>query len=242
MSTNDELMLLYDGYYTDGSVAAKREATSIQTFNHISQITAGKTYDRVLDIGAGEGGVLDKLSKARFGKTLSAVEISSSGIEAIRRRNIGNLTEVQSFDGYKIPHPDQSFDLGLAIHVVEHVEHERMFLREAARACNSLYVEVPLEHTRFLDRAIRVSGPHGHINFYTPGTFRNLLKTSGLEVERLMIFAHDLEFEQFMSGARKGWIKRQIRAGLLRFAPKTATRNLVYMAGALCSLPKTKTQ
>lgn len=92
---------------------------------------------------------------------------------------VPGLKSLDVFDGYHIPHSDKSFDLGLAIHVVEHVEHERMFLMEAARVCKQLYIEVPLEHTRNLNRAIRMSGPYGHINFYTPLTFENLLNTSG---------------------------------------------------------------
>lgn len=235
MSANAELKSLYDGYYSNGLVEQKREATSLQTFNHIREITKGRFYDRVLDIGAGEGAVLARLAESHMARELAAVEISSSGIDAIQRRKIANLSSIKSFDGYKIPHTDLSFDLGLAIHVVEHVEHERLFLREAARVCRQIYVEVPLEHTRTLSRSIRISGPNGHINFYTPETFENLLKTTGLNVDRLIVFPHDLAFEQFMAGRRRGWLKYQLRSGLLRVAPNLAPRHMVYMAGALCS-------
>lgn len=175
------------------------------------------------------------MNKRGLGKTLGAVEISTSGVEAIKARKISNLASVDIFDGYHIPHADKTFDLDLAIHVVEHVEHERMFLTEAARVCKKLYIEVPLEHTRNLTKAIRMSGPYGHINFYTPLTFDNLLKTSGLKVERLMTFAHDLAYEQHLYGKSKGWVKYKLRTEFLRFAPKAAVRSMVYMAGALCS-------
>ena len=88
------------------------------------------------------------------------------------------------------------------MHVVEHVEHERMFLTEARRVCKRLYVEIPLEHTRNLRRSIRLSGPYGHINFYTPPSFENLLKTSGLKVERMIVFPHDLAYEQLLRERR----------------------------------------
>ncbi|WP_027150997.1 class I SAM-dependent methyltransferase [Mesorhizobium sp. WSM2561] len=235
MTSADGIIAMYDDYYADGKVALKREITSIQTVGHIEKIAGGQTFETILDIGAGEGAVLDKLYRGKIGKTLGAVEISTSGKDAIESRGIPNLKSVEMFDGYHIPHADKSYDLGLAIHVVEHVEHERMFLTEAARVCKKLYIEVPLEHTRFMDRAIRISGAYGHINFYTPLSLKNLLKTSGLKVERLMVFAHDLAYEQHLAGRAKGWLKYKMRTGLLRFAPKTATRNLVYMAGALCS-------
>lgn len=234
MSGTDSIIDIYDDYYADGKVAAKREIASKQSVGHIEAIIEGETFGKILDIGAGEGAVLDKLAKKGLGDVLGAVEISTSGVEAIRARNVPNLISLNIFDGYTIPHSDKSFDLGLAIHVVEHVEHERLFLREAARVCKKLYIEVPLEHTRNLTKAIRMSGPYGHINFYTPQIFDNLLKTSGLEVERMKIFAHDLAYEQYLAGKSKGWVKYKIRTELLRFAPKTAVRSMAYMAGALC--------
>ncbi|TIX80605.1 MAG: class I SAM-dependent methyltransferase [Mesorhizobium sp.] len=235
MAGADSIIEMYDDYYADGKVAAKREITSHQTLGHLEKISRGEVFETILDIGAGEGAVLDKLSARKLGKTLAAVEISTSGMDAIKARKIPNLASIQKFDGYHIPHPDKSFDLGLAIHVVEHVEHERMFLAEAARVCKKLYIEVPLEHTRFMSRAIRISGAYGHINFYTPLSFENLLKTAGLKVESLMVFPHDLAYEQHLAGPAKGWLKYKMRTEILRFAPKTAVRNLVYMAGALCS-------
>ncbi|RUU27526.1 class I SAM-dependent methyltransferase [Mesorhizobium sp. M6A.T.Ce.TU.016.01.1.1] len=235
MADAGSIIAIYDDYYADGKVAAKREIASQQSVGHIEAILQGKTFEKILDIGAGEGAVLDKLNKRNLAKTLGAVEISTSGIEAIKARKIPSLKSLDVFDGYHIPHSDKSFDLGLAIHVVEHVEHERLFLAEAARVCKKLYIEVPLEHTRRLDRAIRMSGPSGHINFYTTLSFENLLKTSGLAVERLKVFPHDLAYEQHLAGRTKGWLKYKVRTEFLKIAPKAAMRSVAYMAGALCS-------
>lgn len=235
MSSSDDLMTMYDDYYTDGRVANKREIASVQTFGHLMRMVPPGKVDSVLDIGAGDGAVLDKLYKGGFGASLAAVEISNSGIDAIGARKIPNLRSVHKFDGYRIPHSDGSFDFGLAIHVLEHVEHERLFLKEASRVCKKLYVEVPLELTRNLERSIAMSGPYGHINFYTPVSFENLLKTSGLTVERTMVFAHDLAYEQYLAGSAKGRIKYSLRSAFLKIAPKLAVRNFVYMAGAVCS-------
>lgn len=235
MSTNAELMDMYEDYYADGAVAEKRAIAARQSLGHILKIAPGRTFDKMIDIGAGEGAVLSELSASGIAKSLAAVEISKSGIDAIRARKLPSLSAVDQFDGYKIPHPDKSFDLALAIHVLEHVEHERMFLYEAKRVSKKLYIEVPLELTKDLDKSIRMSGPYGHINFYTPGSFENLLKTCGFKVERLMVFPHDIEYEQYLAGKAKGWLKYQIRQNFLKIAPKRATRSMVYMAGALCS-------
>ncbi|MGO6985012.1 class I SAM-dependent methyltransferase [Rhizobium leguminosarum] len=235
MSTNTELMDMYEDYYADGEVAEKRAIAARQSLGHIRKITEGQTFNSVIDIGAGEGAVLSEMSNAAFARQFAAVEISKSGLDAINARRIKNLASADQFDGYKIPHPDKAFDLALAIHVLEHVEHERMFLYEATRVSKKLYIEVPLELTKDLDKSIRMSGPYGHINFYTPGSFENLLKTCGFKVESLMVFPHDIEYEQYLSGKAKGWLKYQIRQNFLKLAPKTAARNMVYMAGALCS-------
>ncbi len=235
MSSSAEIIDMYDGYYADGSVSEKRAIAARQSVGHLRKITNGQSFASIIDIGAGDGSVLSELSASRFATKLAAVEISGSGLQAIKSRHIGGLESADQFDGYKIPHPDKAFDLSLAIHVLEHVEHERMFLYEAKRVSRNLYIEVPLELTNNLDKSIRESGPYGHINFYTPGSFENLLKTCGLKVDRLMVFPHDIEYEQHLAGNAKGWAKYHIRQNFLRFAPKSAVRNMVYMAGALCS-------
>jgi ubiquinone/menaquinone biosynthesis C-methylase UbiE len=135
-------------YYSDGKVSDKRTRTAVQTFNHISTISGGMQFRKIIDIGVGDGAVLAELAKRGFGEEYAAVEISSSGIEAIQNRGIEAIKSVEGFDGYKILHEDQAFDLGLAIHVLEHVKHERLFLREAARDCKQIYAEIPLEHNQ----------------------------------------------------------------------------------------------
>lgn len=234
MSTGAEFQAQYEDYYADGSVDTKRLIAAKQSVGHITAITNGERAHSIIDIGAGEGSVLQEIAIQDLADELAAVEISGSGLEAISRRKIAKLKSVERFDGYKIEHPDQSFDLGLALHVLEHVEHERMFLAEAARVCKKLYVEVPLEHIGNLQRSIQVSGPYGHINFYTRHSLVNLLETTGLRVERVMVFNHDLAYERLVGGDLKGTLKYHLRRGLLKIAPDIAQRNFVYVAGALC--------
>ena len=61
----------------------------------------------VLDIGAGDGAVLSELERRGLGNELHAIEISGSGIERIKQRNLKSLKTVQSFDGYTLPFPRQ---------------------------------------------------------------------------------------------------------------------------------------
>jgi SAM-dependent methyltransferase len=134
-----------------------------------------------LDVGAGEGAVLQRLADGGFGKRHFALDISASGVERIRNRTIPSLVECRQFDGYAIPFADSTFDLAVLSHVIEHVEHPRLLLNEAARVADLVYVEVPLEHNRGL-RGDFVWDAVGHINFYTPKTIRLLVQSCGHEV------------------------------------------------------------
>ncbi|TKB32604.1 MAG: class I SAM-dependent methyltransferase, partial [Mesorhizobium sp.] len=59
MANAGSIIAIYDDYYTDGKVAVKREIASNQSVGHIEAIAQGQSFERILDIGAGEGAVLD---------------------------------------------------------------------------------------------------------------------------------------------------------------------------------------
>ena len=235
MQVSDKLSGLYEGYYASNSpLFLKRTIAAKQTVAHITELLPGGPYESVLDIGAGEGSVLDALSRSKFAKELHAVEISESGINAIVSRNIPHLKSVNRFDGYTIEAANSTFAMGTAIHVLEHVEHERAFIEEISRVCELIYIEVPLELTLRVDKAIRESGVYGHINFYNASTFINLLNSSGLEVIDFKVFANSKEYEVHLGGKVKGAIKHGLRSGLLKLAPSVAGLAMSYLGAAVC--------
>jgi Methyltransferase domain len=235
MQVNDKLTGLYDTYYLQGSpLFLKRSIAARQTVGHVLELLPDAPYANVLDIGAGEGSLLAALSEKRFAEVLHAVEISDSGVEAIGRRSIPNLRSVERFDGYTIKAATDTYTVGTAVHVLEHVEHERLFLAEIARACRLVYVEVPLELTLRVERAIRASSPYGHLNFYTASTFRNLLETAGLEILGFKVFSNSLAYETHVGGKARGMVKYLLRNGLLSVAPGLAGFAMSYLAGAVC--------
>ena len=231
-AVSQDLHELYNGYYAKRMV--KREITAAQTIDHVRSVWRDGPVARMVDVGAGEGSLLTHLAKSGLAKELYAVEISGSGVDAIAARSVTGLVEVVKFDGYHIPYPDHHFDVACCIHVLEHVEHERMFLRELARVAKRLIIEVPLEHTLRVKRSIRVSRPYGHINLYTPTTLRNLLETTGLEVESLNLFGNSLAYERCVFGQAAGTVKYAVRTGLLRLAPSIATSSMTYMCTVSC--------
>src|SRR5947207_12994992 len=92
MRISDKLGDMYGNYYElDGRVALKRAVAARQTVRHITALLPDAPYKSLLDIGAGEGAVLAELHKIGFAQELHALEISESGIEIIKMRNLSSI-------------------------------------------------------------------------------------------------------------------------------------------------------
>lgn len=150
---------------------------------HIIDVCQGRIFKKVLEVGAGDGSILKLLADQNFAPEYHAVEISESGVAHIQSRDIKDLKSVQLFDGYKLPFADNSFDLIILSHVLEHVEHERILLRELKRVAHHCVIEVPRDYKAGVDTRIKHFLAYGHINVYTPTSLRYLLSTEGFEVE-----------------------------------------------------------
>jgi SAM-dependent methyltransferase len=222
---------LYGDYY-DERVTAKRMLAAQDTLGHIRGLVGARKFGKVIDVGAGEGSLLSLLHKDAIAEKLYAVEISGSGLQAIRARSLP--VEAQGFDGYHVPFADQYFDLVISIHVMEHVEHERLLLRELRRVGKQLLIEVPIEGGLRVERAIAVSGPYGHINFYQPGAFLNLLSTSGFRVLGSRVLTSSLRYEQYVGGRVKGRVKHMIRKAALKVFPRLAPSLMTYVMAVHC--------
>ncbi len=171
----------YANQYQD-SDALWRELGAIGKVNNILKVTNGAKFGKVLEVGAGEGGILSNLSKAKICDELYAIEISESGINQINKRQIEGLKEVQLFDGYTIPYPDKHFDLVVCTHVLEHVEHPRLLLREIKRVSKQQVFEIPIDFSLNVDKKYKHFLSYGHINIFTPAIFRFIIFTEGFEL------------------------------------------------------------
>ncbi|GAB2696051.1 hypothetical protein GCM10027037_19890 [Mucilaginibacter koreensis] len=171
----------YDEFYEKHDEAWRMLGARYKA-QHIVEVCKGLSFNKVLEVGAGDGSILQYLADQNFAPLYAAVEISDSGVAHILNRRIKNLQSVQVFDGYHLPFEDNSFDLIILSHVLEHVEHERMLLRELKRVANMLVIEVPRDYKAGVDNRIKHFLAYGHINMYTPTSLRYLLKTEGLEV------------------------------------------------------------
>lgn len=177
------LQAAYEEQYTD-AMSEWREIGGRQKAENILKLCEQLNFSKVLECGAGEGSILKFLDKAGTFPKLHALEISDSGIAQIKKRNIPGLVEVRKFDGYQIPYPDKFFDMAYCSHVLEHVEHPRILLRELKRVSNYQVFEVPLDYSEGVDRDVDRLLQYGHINVFTPSIFKFLLRSEGYEIMR----------------------------------------------------------
>jgi len=200
----------YDDFYKKHDEAWRMLGAKYKA-QHIIDVCKGYTFNKVLEVGAGDGSILKLLSEKNFAAEYNAVEISESGVEHIKARAIPNLQSVQLFDGYQLPFADDSFDLIILSHVLEHVEHERLLLREIKRVAKMCVIEVPRDYKAEIDKRIPHFLAYGHINVYTPTLLRYLLHTEGFEVANDMTSIIEPEVTRFNTyinqKKEKSWFK-----------------------------------
>jgi len=176
-----ELKTMYDTQYSDKS-EEWRKIGAIGKVENIINVSKGFHFNRVIDIGAGDGNILQLLSEKKFCNDFTAVEISDSAIEQIKKKKIIGLSQIKQFDGYNLPFDDKEFDLAICSHVIEHVEYPMMLLREIKRISKNQIFEVPIDFSFNVDRKFNHFYEYGHINIYTPALFNFLLFTEKFEV------------------------------------------------------------
>lgn len=199
ISTN--LQSGYDEQYTD--VLSKwRELGAKYKARHIVDLCAQLNIRSALEVGAGEGSILKYLDEWDFCESLYAVEISRSGIDFIKKRNIARVRDIQQFDGYSLPYANDQFDLVVLSHVIEHVEFPRLLLREIRRVSKYQIIEIPCDFAFDVDQHVDHFLSYGHINIYIPVLLRFLLKTEGFAIlgDKLSLWPRDvIEYNYYIN-------------------------------------------
>jgi len=198
---SEEVKTAYDNFYTNSDVAWRMLGAKYKAQN-ILDVCKDIKPKKVLEVGAGDGSILHFLNEWNFAPELYALEIAQSGVDIINDRKLPRLKEAQTFDGYKIPYADDSFDLIILAHVLEHVEHERLLLRELKRVAKYIIVEVPKDYRFGVDQRMKHFLDYGHINMYTPTSLRFLLQSEGLEIVEdkvSMTATETVKFNEFIN-------------------------------------------
>jgi SAM-dependent methyltransferase len=232
MTKMDPDIARHYGHFYDSGATEWRRLGARDKARNVVDLCCGRGFSNVLEIGAGDGAVLQELSDSGFATSYSALEVSDSAISVIQERGIAGLREATLFDGYSAPVDSSSYDLAICSHVVEHVEHPRMLLKEASRLADYVFVEVPLELKLRTPRNYKWTDT-GHINIYSPLTIRHLLQTTGLEVVEERISNPSIDVYKF-AHERRGPLHWAVKSMWLRTVPFLATRLFSYHWSALC--------
>ena len=128
----------------------------------------------ILDAGCGGGATMEALS--RYGR-VRGMELSAEAVDFNRSRG----RDVVEGAIEKIPFPDASFDLALALDVLEHVSDDLLALRDLHRVLRpggSLLVTVPALQALWSPHDIA----NGHYRRYTLDELRGRIEQAGFEV------------------------------------------------------------
>jgi ubiquinone/menaquinone biosynthesis C-methylase UbiE len=227
----DNFQKSYDNYY-NVDYSEWRRLGALGKVNNIISLCSSLPQNRILEIGAGEGAILSRLSELNFGNMLYAIEISESGVNSINQKKIPRLIECELYDGYNIPYENNKFDIAILSHVIEHVEFPRQLLYEASRVAKYLFIEVPLEDTLRLPQNFMLD-KIGHINFFSPKTFRLLIQSSNLQIHEQITTNLPKETYVYRSQT-KGVISYYIKQLLLNILPGLATKLFTYHGAIVC--------
>jgi ubiquinone/menaquinone biosynthesis C-methylase UbiE len=213
---SEDVKSAYNQFYKDNDDAWRMLGAKSKSSNIMSVCESIKPQ-KILEVGAGDGSILHFLNASNFGRELYALEIADTGVALIENRKLSNLKEVLPFDGYTIPYRDGFFDLVILAHVLEHVEHERILLRELRRVARYVVMEVPLDYRFGVDKRMKHFLNYGHINMYTPTLIRFLLQTEGLEIiadKTSLTPTETIKFNEFENKKNKRTFTRVLKIEL----------------------------
>jgi ubiquinone/menaquinone biosynthesis C-methylase UbiE len=136
--------------------------------------------DSILDVGAGEGFMLEKLRKHKIGKKLEGIEYMDEAIELGKKVN-PHVT-IKKGDIYALPYKDNSFEVIVCTEVLEHLEDPKKALEELKRVTKKyVVVSVPNEPLFTVQRILRGKnlkklGAHPeHIQHWNSGKFQKFV-------------------------------------------------------------------
>ncbi|MTD45716.1 methyltransferase domain-containing protein [Conexibacter sp. W3-3-2] len=160
------------------ALSAGPKADHVMTLCRRAKVTPAT----VADVGCGDGAMLAELARRRFGTTHVGFELSSTAVEIAR--NQPGVAAVHGYDGRRLPAQDGAFDLGILSHVIEHVPHPAATLRETARVCRAVVVEVPLENNVSAGRPVKRAHAEeiGHLHRFDRAQVDAFVAEAGLRV------------------------------------------------------------
>lgn len=227
MPASEDLQRHYQGFYTSGKDSEWRRLGAIDKATNIVRAWHSESGDkpRVVEIGCGDGAIAARLAELDFFTSYRGFDISGSGIGTAKSRALARAEFAVS--GSPIPVEDDSADVVIMSHVIEHLEHPRELLKEARRIAPKLIAEVPLE----LNRGLRDDydwNPVGHINKYSRKAIRQLIQTCQFDVLDEFTTNPSRAVAEFQRPGLRSSARWAVKQSALRVAPDAARGRFTY--------------
>lgn len=213
-------MKIYEGQY-EGEPSEWRSRGAASKARNAAWALEGRGVERVLEVGAGDGSVLERLEGLGVGRTFVASDVDPSSGGAVAARGIRGLEAAVTCRGDDLPFGDGAFDACLVMHVLEHVDDPRSVVREAARVAEWVVFEVPVIDALLTRGALPRDGV-GHINAWSVLSFQWLVESCGVRVHRVRVSEPGAWVARHGGGPR----------ALLRWLARTLLRVAVGARGA----------
>jgi SAM-dependent methyltransferase len=199
---------------------------------------AGVAPASTLEVGCGDGALLAELHKRHFGGALAGVEIAQAAVAIAAARP--ELDSVSLYDGSRLALADRAYELGILSHVLEHVPEPSALLREVARVCETVLVEVPLEANWSARRAGKREHAVeiGHLHRLDRAAAREIVARAGLSIVAELEDPLPIEVHRFFASTPQaraaGSCKWLLRSGTYRVAAPLARRAFTLHYACLC--------
>lgn len=195
--TRQEMVNIYPKNYYSYSESQHNESIAALVRKRIESSKAerygqllGQGERRVIDIGCGDGRLLDILSRQNSDWRLSGVEINKSAAEEARSK--GYNIKFGDFESEDIPWADGTFDLAFLHQVLEHTRDPRNVLKRIASILKKggyLSIETPdidsLDFRLFKKRYWGGYHIPRHFYLFNKKSLTALLKEEGFEIVRI---------------------------------------------------------
>jgi SAM-dependent methyltransferase len=248
---SDDLAAFYEAGYTqtDPQRAAQlgewRALGARGKADHVLTLCtrAGVSPRTVVEIGCGDGALLEALSARGLAGVYDGFELSAPAAQIAAGRGFPGARRIEAYDGARVPADDGVYDLAVVSHVLEHVVDPSALLVEAARVGRRVLVEVPLEANRSAARPGKraEAAEIGHIQAFSRADIADLASGAGLrvvcELSDPLPYRHHAYFAASAGARAKAAAKWAVRWLSWRVAPRSAERAFTVHYAALLEPP-----
>jgi SAM-dependent methyltransferase len=192
----------------------------------------------VAEIGCGDGVLLTLLARRGVGEVRHGYDISERAVAFAAARP--EIERAERFDGSTLPAADGAYDLGILSHVLEHVPDPLPLLRDTARACRAVAIEVPLEDNLTASRASAQRGREaiGHLHRFSRADVHDLASRAGLRIAAELADPLPLAVHAFFAETRAARARARLKSGgrraVFAIAPSLAERLFTVHYACLC--------